>query len=295
MLELARTVRFGIPLAALRPGGPSAVPGPDAPDVERGRWNTFAGWPSPDGVGLFVEWCVRCRGSEDPATGYLIGIGEIDAAVREVAIDRLARRLAVDPGAPPARLLADLMEPVADRLEGRLHAITWALTPFLRVTLEYGRMDRFETRHQFDFAAAHHLRSASLDDAANERTYGKCSNPHGHNYRVEVAVSQPTPAPGEAAVLGVPALERIVDGAIIETMDHRDLNELEPLFAGRLPSVENIARVCHEQLAGPIEAAGAELVSVTVWETEKTSCTYPAPAVRAARPREAAGETAHAG
>ena len=156
-------------------------------------------------------------------------------------------------------------------------------------------MDRFETRHQFDFAAAHHQRSASLDDAANERTYGKCSNPHGHNYRVEVAVTQPIPGPGEPPRVGVPALERIVDGSIIDSMDHQDLNDLADLFAGRLPSVETIARVCHEQLLGPVRAAGAELTSVTVWETEKTSCTFPAPTTGPISPAaEVAGSAAGA-
>jgi hypothetical protein len=45
-----------------------------------------------------------------------------------------------------------------------------------------------------------------------------------------------------------------------------------------MPSVERIAMVCHDRLAGPVRGLlpGAELVRVTVWETDRTSCTYPA-------------------
>jgi 6-pyruvoyltetrahydropterin/6-carboxytetrahydropterin synthase len=43
------------------------------------------------------------------------------------------------------------------------------------------------------FVASHRLHSASLSDAANQETYGKCNNPHGHghNYFLEVTVSGP--------------------------------------------------------------------------------------------------------
>jgi hypothetical protein len=37
--------------------------------------------------------------------------------------------------------------------------------------------------------------------------------------------------------------------------------------------------VCYDLLASPIRLAGGCLQQVTVWETEKTSCTYPAAAV----------------
>jgi len=49
-------------------------------------------------------------------------------------------------------------------------------------------------------------------------------------------------------------------------------------LVGLIPSVENIAMVCFELLRPEIDAQGrgARLRSVTVWETEKTSCTYPA-------------------
>ncbi len=278
MLELSRIVRFSIPLAALRGDGPdpAVLPGPE--DPRGGRHNTFAGWPSVPGVGLFCEWQVICRGEADERTGYLLGIGEIDAAVREGAIEPLAAALRRDPDAAPARLLAEAARVLDDRLDGRLHAVRWRLTPFHAVTLETDRMDRFEIRQQFDFAAAHHLRSPELDDAENRRIFGKCTNAHGHNYRVEVAVLVPMPEGAEPPVLTLPALEQLVDEHLVDRLDHTDLNRQDDVFGRRLPSVENIARAAHGLLAGAVAAAGAELRQVTVWETEKTCCTYPAPA-----------------
>jgi 6-pyruvoyltetrahydropterin/6-carboxytetrahydropterin synthase len=278
VLELSRIVRFSIPIAALRPDGDAVRVLPADDDPLGGRFNTFAGWPSLPGVGLFCEWEIRCRGEADPRTGYLVGIGEIDVAVRERVIEPLAERLRREPDVPPARVLADFAPALDEHLDGRLDAIIWRLTPFHRVRLEKSRMDRFEIRQQFDFAAAHHLRSPELDDAENRRVFGKCTNAHGHNYRLEVAVTVPMPGPGAAAVLTLPHLEQLVDEHVIERLDHTDLNRQTDAFAGRLPSVENIARVCHELLTGPVDAAGGDLRQVTVWETEKTSCTFPAPA-----------------
>jgi len=278
VLELSRIVRFSIPLAALRPDGPERPVRPPPDDPLGGRHNTFAGWPSVPGVGLFCEWQVICRGEADERTGYLLGIGEIDAAVREDVIDPLAAALRRDPDAAPATLLVRFAGVLDRRLGGRLHALRWRLTPFHAVTLETDRMDRFEIRQHFDFAAAHHLRSPELDEAENRRVFGKCTNAHGHNYRVEVSVLVPLPDGGEPPVLTLPALERLVDEHLVDRLDHTDLNGQDDVFGRRLPSVENIARAAHGLLAAAVADAGGELRQGTGGGAEKTSCTYPAPA-----------------
>jgi 6-pyruvoyltetrahydropterin/6-carboxytetrahydropterin synthase len=63
---------------------------------------------------------------------------------------------------------------------------------------------------------------------------------------------------------------------VVERFDHTHLNLDTAEFAEVNPSVERIARVCHDLLARRLAEAGAELDHVTVWETEKTRCTYPA-------------------
>ena len=36
------------------------------------------------------------------------------------------------------------------------------------------------------------------------------------------------------------------------------------------------AKVCHDLLVDPIAAEGGQLERVTVWETDRTCCSYPA-------------------
>ena len=129
---------------------------------------------------------------------------------------------------------------------------------------------------QFEFSAAHRLHCPELSDDENRRTFGKCNHPsgHGHNYRIAVAVRVRTGAGAPALSTG--ALEGIVTRTVLDRFDHRHLNVDCPEFAELNPSVENIAQVCHALLSDEIAAAGAALDHVTVWETAKTSATYPA-------------------
>ena len=128
----------------------------------------------------------------------------------------------------------------------------------------------------FEFAAAHRLHLPALSDDDNRRLFGKCNNPngHGHNYRIEVGV---TPVgDGAHPGIGFPALERVVAREVMDRFDHKHLNLDCPEFRDLNPSVENIARVCHDLLAPALAAERGALRFVRVWETEKTSCRYPA-------------------
>ena len=152
----------------------------------------------------------------------------------------------------------------------------------------------------FEFAASHRLHLPALGDEANRAMFGKCNNPngHGHNYRIEVAVEVPvetavrTPGetlgetPGEtpsnrgaldaATPFGFAEIEEIVGREVMARFDHKHLNLDCPEFRDLNPSVEHIARVCHDLLAPAVAARGGALRFVRVWETEKTSCRYPA-------------------
>lgn len=241
------------------------------------RRNGFAGWPPMAGLGIFVELEVVVAGSPDPRSGFVRSAAEIDARVRDYAIDPLAAALAERPSPEPLAVLIRLAQALDEPLDGTLRRITWRLTPFYDVGLETPAMDRLIICEDFDFSAAHRLDRPELGDRESERLYGKCRRIHGHNYRLRVAVRVPVPAPGVPLPLESAELERIVDERILSRLDHRDLTEREE-FAGRLTTIEEIARVCHERLAAPIAAAGGELAHVRVWETDRTSCIFPADA-----------------
>ena len=266
MIEVARTVRFSIPLTA--PGGAPA----------RGaRSNTFAGWPATDALAVFYAIDVHCRGEADPQTGYLIGIREIDEAVREFILPLLEEAVRAPTGAAPPHLLRRMVEAIRPPLGNLLWRVHWHLTPTYGLSMMNQSTDRVLISQQFEFAAAHRLHCRGLSEEENHRIFGRCNNPsgHGHNYRLEVTAATQLPENGDAPALTLPQLEQIVDERIVERFDHTNLNVDVDDFHDLNPSVEHITKRCHDLLKTPIAEAGGELVRVTVWETEKTRCTYP--------------------
>ncbi|NLP42301.1 MAG: 6-carboxytetrahydropterin synthase QueD [Veillonellaceae bacterium] len=93
----------------------------------------------------------------------------------------------------------------------------------------------FELTILVDFEAAHFIKDYP----------GKCSRLHGHNWKVEVAVCG-----NKLNQLGM-----LIDfhdlkaevKHVIDTLDHRYLNELEP-FKLTNPTAENIAKYIYEQI-----------------------------------------------
>src|SRR5439155_1357341 len=108
----------------------------------------------------------------------------------------------------------------------------------------------------------------------NREIFGKCNNPsgHGHNYRLEVAVTAPIGPEGQ--VIEVERLDRLVEDAVVQKLDHKHLNVDVPEFAKLNPTVENIAAVIHGWLKPRAGEIGVKLHEVSLWETEKTVCTY---------------------
>lgn len=264
---MRRTVRFSVNDARVRGGAG------DAPD--HGPLNGFAGYPAMRGLGRHYELDIEAVGEVDPVTGYFVNIAEVDAVARSAAIPLIERACDERPDAEPARVLASVVGALAQAMGPRLALARWRLSPTYSVEMEASRMDVVVMRQRFEFAAAHRLHAPSLSEAENRRIYGKCNHPsgHGHNYHLEPAVEI---APTSTFTLA--DLERITDERVVSRYDHTFLNMDASEFGaagGVTPSVENIARECYARLAPAIEAAGARLREVRVWETEKTSCTYP--------------------
>lgn len=227
------------------------------------------------GLGRHYELDVHARGKVDAITGYFVNIAEVDSAARRAAIPVIQR--ACDEGEGDAgAVLVRIVEAMRGEMDGRFCGARWRLSPTYSLEMEIDRMDVVVMRQRFEFAAAHRLHVASLSAEENRRIFGKCNHPsgHGHNYHVEPAVEV-----GKGSRFSLADLERITHERVVSRYDHTFLNVDAPEFSedkGVTPSVENIARACFERLAPEIEAAGGRLREVTVWETEKTSCTYPA-------------------
>lgn len=110
---------------------------------------------------------------------------------------------------------------------------------------------------QFRFEAAHQL--------PNHR--GKCARLHGHSYLLEISVRGPIKSrrgqSDDGMVLDLDDIKQIVHAAIIERVDHYNLNDLmtEPTTA------ENIAHWIWTELAAAHPDFAALLYRIRLWET----------------------------
>ena len=131
---------------------------------------------------------------------------------------------------------------------------------------------KLELTRRYALAASHRLHSVHLDEAENQRIYGKCNNPygHGHNYVVAVTVPGPVdPATGMVARLG--DLDSYVTREIIEPFDHTYLNKDVEAFRERVPTTENFCMEIFERLK---RFPGARLVRIRLEETGRNSFEY---------------------
>jgi 6-pyruvoyltetrahydropterin/6-carboxytetrahydropterin synthase len=129
---------------------------------------------------------------------------------------------------------------------------------------------RLELTRIYHFSAAHRLASPRLSPAANARVYGPCARLHGHNYQVEVTVAGP-PDPETGMVVDLERLDRAVARALLDRLDHRQLEEVEGL-RDVVTTGECLARTFWAWLAPVV--APAVLRRVAVVETAKNRFEY---------------------
>ena len=120
----------------------------------------------------------------------------------------------------------------------------------------------YELKVVTHFAAAHQLKMVAE----------KCENLHGHNWKIEICVK------GEklnkAGVLIDFGELKVHVAAIMDTLDHKFLNELDPFDDRTPPSSENVARYITDRLQDLLENTGVTVSSVTAWESENACATF---------------------
>lgn len=175
--------------------------------------------------------------------------------------------------------LSELLRASSGQLAGkfgaaRLNKLYLALNPFRSVMIDCGEnMENCEMIYfseKFEFAAMHKLWNDEFSDERNLQIFGKCANPtgHGHNYIIEVTIK----TPANSSTFHIVDFERIVDDELIRPLDHKNLNADVPEFSQTNPTVENITSFAWKKLKGKFEEAS--LHCVTIWETDKTYCSY---------------------
>jgi 6-pyruvoyltetrahydropterin/6-carboxytetrahydropterin synthase len=133
----------------------------------------------------------------------------------------------------------------------------------------------FITR-QVHFNSAHRLYNPTRSQKWNEEKYGLCTNPHwhGHNYVLEVTVrGEPDRETGYLLDLG--ELKRILNRAIVEKCDHRNLNDEVEFLRGVIPSTENLVIAFWSEIEPHLPAG--KLHRVRLYETPRNFADYYGP------------------
>jgi 6-pyruvoyltetrahydropterin/6-carboxytetrahydropterin synthase len=262
MVRLSRWVRFSIDPFL---------------DEEISGSNSYASKPTGVGLALFLELAVELTGPVDLQTGLLVNVSDIDRIARQYAVPVFRAHIGKHLRGgeyvsltATARILQRVHEDLAGRFEdAHVDTLTLKLNPFRKLTMDAKEPGIVYFSEKFEFAAMHKLWNSAFSDEGNFAVFGKCANPagHGHNYLVEVTIKSP-----DAGSLQIGQFESIVDGQLIALVDHKNLNADVPQLAGLIPTVENLAIFAWKCLAGKLHPA--QLDSVTVWESDRTCCTY---------------------
>lgn len=123
----------------------------------------------------------------------------------------------------------------------------------------------FELQVTTHFAAAHRLTMVGE----------KCENLHGHNWKVETRVAGPQLDEG-GVLMDFGIIKKHVRD-IMESLDHKFLNELEFFDESTPPSSENIAVFVAKTLQQRLDNPKVRVTRVTAWESENAAATYIVP------------------
>ncbi|SEB72932.1 6-carboxytetrahydropterin synthase QueD [Terriglobus roseus] len=122
----------------------------------------------------------------------------------------------------------------------------------------------YEVTVEAHFSSGHFLREY----------YGKCENPHGHNYRVLVTLAGAELEPN-GLLLDFKILKDILR-PVVNYLDHHMINELPP-FDVVNPSAENLAKYFFDETnlrLSEITGGRVRVKQSTIFETDTSQATY---------------------
>jgi 6-pyruvoyltetrahydropterin/6-carboxytetrahydropterin synthase len=122
----------------------------------------------------------------------------------------------------------------------------------------------FEITVEAGFSSGHYLRNY----------YGKCENPHGHNYRVLLTLAG-AELDEAGLLLDFKVLKTLLK-PVVNYLDHQMINDLPP-FTELNPSAENLARYFYQETSHQLLEKTAGRVQVkdcTIFETDTSFARY---------------------
>jgi 6-pyruvoyltetrahydropterin/6-carboxytetrahydropterin synthase len=262
MHQLSRCVRF-----CINPFLPNQVTG----------YNGFCARPAGQGLSIFLALGIRLSHSVNPDTGFVINVTDIDACVRHDAVPIFTEYISKQYKQSKHIGVANLKQLMARTflvlkksfLPCTLNELSLHLTPYRKLTMKSECPQTVFYSEKFEFAAMHKLWNDRFTEQQNLDAFGKCANAsgHGHNYCVEVTIKTESEDLFNSIIF-----EKTVNDRLIDLVDHKNLNADVPHFSSHIPTIENISHYAWNQLHSHFEHG--HLHSITVWESDRTSCTY---------------------
>ena len=123
------------------------------------------------------------------------------------------------------------------------------------------------------FCAGHRLHNPVLSEEENRELYGLCNNPngHGHNYGLEVTVRGEID-PRTGYVFDLKRLKMAVEEAVLNDVDHANLNVDVSWMEDVIPTAENIVVEIWRRLERVLPPGMLERVVLS--ETERNVVEY---------------------
>ena len=242
-------------------------------------FNSYASKPCGEGLCFYFSLWVDLESALDPETGFVVNVSEIDKVVRQKAFpifnDSISSSIKQGRPMSVTNLVAVLKSCFKDINQSfetqQLVRLQLELNPFRRISIQAEEAEMFTFSEKFEFAAMHQLWNECFDKKKNFELFGKCANPagHGHNYILEVSVSRSVASNDDG---GICEFENVVEENFLKLVDHKNLNVDVEGFESLNPTVENLAYFAWKKLAGKFKES--KLVEITVWENDRTYCSY---------------------
>ena len=123
------------------------------------------------------------------------------------------------------------------------------------------------------FAAAHRYYQKKFSEEQNKKIFGKCYSEygHGHNYVLELTVGGSIDSQ-TGMVMNLVDIDHILK-EITEPLDHHHLNFDVPAFSEVVPTTENIAKYCFDEIKKKLPSS-IKLARVRIYEADSLWADY---------------------
>ena len=121
------------------------------------------------------------------------------------------------------------------------------------------------------FSASHVLKSAKLTPKENEKTFGKKSSLHGHNYILEVTI-QGKPDERTGLFFDFARLTETIEQKVLSHVNYKHFDETSFFLEGMNPTAENLVKAFWKNLE-PAFPKGT-LYEIKLQQADSETVTY---------------------